>query len=173
VEQGGSEEQGGGREPVAADFIIPLIFCGLAGYYFVNTTDMVWEAKATGIFVGAVLVVLCAVHMGRLLVLLASGRATLGFGGLFADTHFNRQRLGLLALTLLYIVTLQWVGAAFGLLLLLLAAMWIMGVRSLVQLVSIAFVTAATVYVLLIWLLSSRLPQGPVERFITALVSGG
>ena len=37
------------REPLAADFIIPLLACGLAVYYLATTTDLVWEARAAGV----------------------------------------------------------------------------------------------------------------------------
>ena len=161
------------RTPVAADFIIPLLACALVAYYFASTTDLVWEAKATGTFIGAVLLALCLAHMARLLLLLRSRRAILSFGGLFADTTFNRQRLGLLLLAAAFIVSIQWIGTTLGLFLLLIGGMWVMGVRRIRTLVIVALAASATVYVLLIRLLSSRLPQGPVEWLLAAVLGGG
>ena len=65
----------GGREPLAADFIIPLIACGLAIYYLATTTDLVWEARAAGVFVGVPLIAMCVLHMGRTLYRIASAKA--------------------------------------------------------------------------------------------------
>jgi hypothetical protein len=50
--------------------------------------------------------------------------------------------------------------------LVLIASMRMLGVTSIRTLVAVAGVTAATVYVLLIYLVSSRLPQGPIEWLI-------
>jgi hypothetical protein len=161
------------REPVAGDFIIPLLGCALVGYYLASTTDLVWEAKATGVFVGGVLLVLSVLHMARMVLQMRAGSATFSFGTLFDDTTFNRQRLGLLLLVATFIVTLHWVGTTLGLFVLLIAAMWLMGVRRITTLVGVAFVASATVYVLLIYLLSSRLPKGPVEQLLAALFGIG
>lgn len=172
VEDVPQQQQDPTREPVAGDFIIPLLGIGLVAYYLASTTDLVWEAKATGVFVGVVLLVLCLLHMARLLVLIRARTASLSFGGLFSDTPFNRQRLGLLLLVALFIAALPWAGTTLGLFLLLIASMWLMGVRRLRTLVSVAFAAAATVYLLLIYLLGSRLPQGPVEQLLALLLGG-
>jgi hypothetical protein len=157
--------------PLGADFIIPVLACGLTAYYVLSTLDLVWEAKVTGLFIGAILVALCVVHFVRLGRQLASGRGNLSFGELVNNDLFNRQRLGLLVLVTLFIVTIHWVGTTLGLFLLLIGCMWILGVRNIRTLVGVAFTTAAVVYVLLIHLLGSKLPRGPVEQLL-ALVGG-
>ena len=95
------------------------------------------------------------------------------FGEIFADTLFNRQRLGLLILTTLFIIALPWTGTTLGLFLVLIASMRLLGVTSIRQLVLVAATTAATVYVLLMYLVSSRLPQGPVEWLIARIFGIG
>ncbi len=154
------------REPLAADFIIPLMSCGLAGYYLATTTDLVWEARAAGVAVGVPLIAMCVFHMGRMIYRIVQGRGSFSFGDLFANTLFNRQRLVLGLLTVAFIVALPWTGTTLGLFLVLIASMRMLGVTSIRQLVTVAAATAATVYVLLIYLASSRLPQGPVEWLI-------
>ena len=154
------------REPLAADFIIPLMSCGLAGYYLATTTDLVWEARAAGVAVGVPLIAMCVFHMGRMIYRIVQGRGSFSFGDLFANTLFNRQRLVLGLLTVVFIAALPWTGTTLGLFLVLIASMRMLGVTSIRQLVTVAAATAATVYVLLIYLTSSRLPQGPVERLI-------
>ena len=64
-------------------------------------------------------------------------------------------------------------GTTLGLFLVLIAGMWTLGVTSIRQLLLIAGITAATVYVLLIYLVSSRLPQGPVEWLIAKIFGIG
>jgi hypothetical protein len=161
------------REPLGADFIIPLLSCILAGYYVATTTDLVWEARAAGVAVGVPLILMCVFHMGRTIYRIAQGQGSFGFGEIFENTLFNRQRLGLLILTSLFIIALPWTGTTLGLFLVLVASMRLLGVTSIVQLVSIAAATALSVYVLLIYLVSSRLPQGPVEWLINWLFGIG
>ncbi len=161
------------REPLAADFIIPLLACGLAGYYLATTTDLVWEARAAGVAVGVPLIAMSVAHMGRTIYRIVQGSGSFSTGEMFADTLFNRQRLALVVLVSLFVAALPWTGTTLGLFLLLIAGMWTLGVTSIRQLVGIAATTAAVVYVLLIYLVSSRLPQGPIEWLITRVFGIG
>ena len=161
------------REPLAADFIIPLMACGLAGYYLATTTDLVWEARAAGVAVGVPLIAMSVLHMGRTIYRIIQGSGSFSTGEMFADTPFNRQRLALVVLVSLFIIALPWTGTTLGLFLLLVAGMWTLGVTSIRQLVGIAAATAAVVYVMLIYLVSSRLPQGPVEWLIASVFGIG
>jgi len=161
------------REPLGADFIIPLLACGLAGYYLATTTDLVWEARAAGVAVGVPLIAMCVFHMGRTVYRIVRGEGSFGFGDIFANTEFNRQRLALGLLVAAFITALPWTGTTLGLFLVLIASMWVLGVRSIPQLLGVAGITAATVYVLLIYLVSSRLPQGPVEWLIARIFGIG
>lgn len=157
------------REPLAADFIIPLISCGLAGYYLATTTDLVWEARAAGVAVGVPLLIMCLLHMGRTTYRILQGSGSFSSGDMFANTLFNRQRLALGVLIAVFIAALPWTGTTLGLFLVLVASMRMLGVTSIRMLVTVAATTAAVVYVLLMYLVSSRLPHGPVEWLIAWL----
>jgi hypothetical protein len=154
---------------LATDFIIPLIACGLAIYYLATTTDLVWEARAAGVFVGVPLLAMCAIHIGRTIYRITSGEGSFSAGGLLANTPFNRQRLALAVLVVVFIAAIEWTGTTLGLFVLLVACMMVLGVRSVKVLVGTAATTCTVVYVLLMYLLSSRLPQGPVEKLIAWL----
>jgi len=147
------------RAALGADLIIPVLGCLLTGYYFVSTTDLVWEARATGTVIGLTLLALCAALFVKLGMRVAA-RATLGFGDLFRDDAFNRQRFGLIAMVTAYIVTIYWVGATVGLFFLLFGSMWLLGVRNWRQLIGISLTAALFVHLTLIVLLGSRLPRG-------------
>jgi hypothetical protein len=161
------------RVGLVAELIIPALGVLLTAYYFASTYNLAWEAKATGVVVGTVLLALCAIHGARVLARARGGRERFGFGNLFADTALNRQRLTLVALTLAFVVAARWIGTTLGLFLVLIAGMRVLGVRSWRQLLGIATITSATVYVLLIWLLNTRLPRGLPERALGALLGGG
>ena len=148
------------KAPLGADFIIPAIGCGLTVYYLASTTDLVWEARATGTVIGLVLLALCAalfVKLGRRIFV---GEASFGTGDLFKNDELNRQRLGLIVLVALYVLTIHWVGATFGLFFLLVGCMWLLGVRSTRTLVGIALTASLFVHLSLITLLDSKLPRG-------------
>ena len=148
------------RAALGADFIIPLLACGLTAYYLVSTTDLVWEARATGTLIGLVLLALCIAHCARLGLRIAAGQGSFGFGDLFRNDEFNRQRLSLAAMVAIYIVTIYWVGATIGLFFLLIGCMWLLGVKSVRTLVSVALTAAVLVHLALITLLDSKLPRG-------------
>lgn len=161
-------EAGRGSIPaLGAYFLIPLMACGLTAYYLVSTIGLIWEAKATGIFIGGILLVLCAMQFVRLGLKVARGEGTLGFGDLFEDNLFNRQRLALLALTTIFVVSLPWIGTTAGLFLLIMATIRVMGVRKWRVLIAVAAITAATVHFLLIYLLGSQLPQGVFKKLLS------
>ena len=172
-----SSQDGGAPKPqertaLGADLIIPVLCCLLTGYYFVSTTDLVWEARATGTVIGLTLLALCAALFVKFGMRVATGSAMLGFGDLFRNDEFNRQRFGLVAMMALYIATIYWVGATVGLFFLLVGCMWLLGVRNWRQLIGISLAAALFVHLTLIVLLGGRLPRGIIiDQFAPAPAS--
>jgi len=154
------------REPLASDFIIPVLASGLAIYYIVTTNDLVWEARAAGLFVGVPLLVMCGFVIARTIYRIVKGEGSFSGGDLFANTPFNWQRLGLIVILAAFVWKIERTGTTLGLFLVLVASMWMLGVRSIKQLLLIAGTTCMVVYVLLMYLVGSRLPRGPVEWLI-------
>jgi hypothetical protein len=161
----------GAKPALGGHLIIPILACGLTIYYVVSTTGLVWEARSTGLFIGAILLSLCVLQFVRFGIRFARNEVSFGLGELVADTPLNRQRLYLLLLMVAFIVTLPWVGTTLGLFLVLIASMWVMGVRQPRVLLAVAFTTAAVVHLLLIWMLGSQLPQGILKGFISFVAS--
>lgn len=173
MERDADSDPGGARASLGADLIIPVLAIALVAYYVVSTEELAWEAKATGTLVGIALSAMCTVQIVRLVIQAIAGGGSLGFDGLFAPTPGNVKRLGLIVLTATFIVSVSLIGTTLGLFMLLIALMLVMGVRDVKSLLLVAFCTSATVYVLLIYLLGSKLPAGPVERGIAALFGFG
>jgi hypothetical protein len=164
---------GAGREPLGGDLIIPVLATGLTLYYLATTAGLVWEAKATGVFVGVALLALCAAQFLRLGRRIFSRRGSLSLGDLIVDDINNRRRLGLLVLVSLFIATVGRLGATLGLFLLLIGSMRLMGVRDARTLVAVALMTSAVVFLLLIVFLNTRLPRGPIEKLLAAAAGLG
>lgn len=154
---------------LGAYFIIPLLACALTVYYLVSTVDLIWEAKSTGIFIGIILIGLCVAQFIRLGLKVMRGEATLGLGDLAENSFYNRLRLGLLVLAIAFVALLPVIGTTLGLFLVLIAMIRLMGVDNWRVLVTVAFITAATVHGLLIYLLDSPFPQGYLKPFFSLL----
>ena len=163
-------DAGRGSVPaLGAYFIIPALACALTVYFLVSTRDLIWEARSTGTFIGVILLGLCIGQFIRLGLKISRGEATLGLGELAEDTYYNRLRVALLILTVAFIALLPVIGTTLGLFLVLIAMVRLMGVRSWRVLVTVAFITSATVHGLLIYLLGSQLPQGFLKPLFTSL----
>jgi ABC-type sugar transport system permease subunit len=163
-------DAGRGTVPaLGAYFIIPALACALTVYFLVSTRDLIWEARSTGTFIGVILLGLCIGQFIRLGLKVSRGEATLGLGELAENTYYNRLRLALLVLTIAFIALLPVIGTTLGLFLVLIAMVRLMGVRSWRALVTVAFITSATVHGLLIYLLGSQLPQGLLKPLFTSL----
>jgi hypothetical protein len=141
-------------------FIIPLLASALTVYYLVSTANLIWEARSTGTYIGVTLLALCAVQFIKLGLKVKRGEGTIGFGDLVEDSFYNRLRLALLILIVAFVALLPVIGTTLGLFLVLIAMVRMMGVHSWRVLFTVAFITAATVHGLLIYLLGSQLPQG-------------
>ena len=170
-EPGSSEPQA--RAALGADFIIPALACALALYYFVSTTELVWEARATGTVIGLVVAgaVRRAVRQARAAHRVrASGASASAICS--SNDEFNRQRLGLAAMVMVYVVTIYWVGATVGLFFLLIGCMWLLGVRSVQTLIGVALVAARVRASHADHLLDSKLPRGwIIDQFSPAPAS--
>ena len=154
------------KTPLGADLVIPALALGFCAYFFVSIADLAWEAKANGLVIGGVLVLLIAIQVGKTVVQLVRGRADLGFGPLFEPRDVLGRRLGMVVVTIAFIATLKWLGLTLGLLLALFAALWIMGARG-KALVILPVAVSAAAYLLFVVLLQSDIPHGPIEKLLS------
>jgi hypothetical protein len=160
------------KRPAGGELIIPALAVGFTGYYFVTVTELGWEAKANGIVIGLILLVLVALLLVRIGRQVARGTATLalGFGGWTQD---NRTRVLLLAISALFLVALEFLGTTIALSLMLFAAMWSLGARHWPSLIGVAVGMPLLVWASLMVFIGTRLPQGPFERMMYAATGLG
>jgi len=159
------------KAPLGADLVIPGLALAFALYFFFSIADLAWEAKANGVLIGTVLVVLVAVQVARTALQVAKRKADLRFEPLLAPREALGKRLGMVALTVAFIAAIQWLGLTLTLFLGLAAGLALLGVRKRSQLFWIPFAVAASVYVLFIAVLNSDFPHGPVENALAALAA--
>ena len=154
------------KTPRGADLVIPALGLGFAIYFFFSIAGLGWEAKANGLLIGTILVVLIALQVSLTIKELAQGHASLGIGQLWRPREALVKRLGLVLVTIVFIATLKWLGLTLGLYLSLLASLLLMGVRSRIALICVPLAIAAAAYLMFIVLLQSDFPHGPVEKLL-------
>ena len=160
----------GERPAAGADLVIPLAALGLTVYFLYSVSGVEWEAKANGVIVGATLIVLVAAQVARVGIALARGGAEPWFGALFAPRNMLHKRLGMLAITIVFVALVPYAGLALGLFVALAAALFVMGVRGPKRVIGVALGVAIVSSLLFTAALDSGLPKGPVENLIGRLV---
>jgi hypothetical protein len=155
------------RAPLGGDLVIPALALAFAIYFLFSVGGLAWEAKANGVLIGTILLVLVAVQLARIGLALRRGQGSLRADPLWLPREVFYRRVALVAVTVVFIATLKWLGVTLGLLLAMFAALWVCGVRSRAALVWIPLVVAASVYLLFILLLQSELPHGPIEKLLS------
>lgn len=160
------------RRAAGTELIIPALAVSFTLYYFWTVAELNWEAKANGIVIGAILLVLVAFLALRIGVQVLRGEASLAidFGGW---TEANRTRLALLCLTVAFLFVLEPLGTSLALALLLFATMWVMGARHWPSLIGVSLSLPLIVWATLMVFIGTRLPQGPVEALLLRLTGLG
>lgn len=161
----------GRKTPLGADLAIPLLALGFAGYFFWSIADLDWEAKANGVLIGTVLVVLVAIQLARMGGQVARGGGDLRADPLWLPRDAFVKRLGMVLLTVVFIGALEWSGLTLSLLVAMGVALPLMGVRKPATILWVSFAVAAAAYLLFIAILDSAFPHGPIERLLAPLLT--
>jgi hypothetical protein len=154
------------KTPLGADLIIPALALGFAAYFFVSIVDLAWEAKANGMVIGGVLVVLVLIQLVRMGIQLARRNGSLSMAAVLEPRDVLVKRVGMVAITIAFIATLKWLGLTLGLLLSLFGALWLMGARG-KALVILPLAVSAAAYLLFVALLQTDIPHGPIEKLLS------
>jgi hypothetical protein len=149
---------------VGADLVIPALALAFAVYFFIDIAGLAWEAKANGVLIGSILVLLIVIQLARLGLQLARGEGRLGFEALLVPREALPARLGLVTVTIAFIVLVPWLGLTLTLFLSMAAALRAMGLRKMKTNLILSFIVAASAYGLFIALLDTDMPHGPVEQ---------
>jgi hypothetical protein len=155
------------KTPLGADLVVPLLALGFAIYFFWSIADLAWEAKANGVVIGAALIALVLVQVARIAWEVAQGRADLRSGTLWEPRELLLRRLGMVAITVAFILLLQVLGLTLALFAAMAAALVLMGVRRPSRVFGIAFGVAAAAYLLFIALLDAGFPHGLIEKILS------
>ncbi len=166
-----SNDDAQGRTALGADLVIPALALAFAAYFFYSVRGLAWEAQANGLLIGSALVVLCLVQVGRIARAVAKRHGRLGFGSLIRPREAFVKRLGIVAISVAFLVAIRWLGLTLSLFLAMAGALYVMGGRTRRHLFWIPLISAAMAYVLFIGVLQSELPPGPVEHLLAPVVA--
>jgi hypothetical protein len=155
------------KAPLGADLVIPVLALGFAIYFFWSIADLAWEAKANGVVIGTVLIGLVALQLVRIALRVAKGEGDLRADPLWRPGDVFAKRVGMVLVTVAFIVLLETLGLTLSLLLAMAAALAIMGVRKLSTIAWISVAVAAAAYLLFIVVLDSAFPHGPIEKLFS------
>ncbi len=159
------------KRPVGGELIIPAAAIVFTGYYFTTIVDSPWTAQVSAFFVGTILVALSLMFFVRALAMVRRDEADWGVRGVFNRTDIDTGRHWLLALTVGYILSVEWGGFTITTFLFLMAATLVLnkGRRP----VFIALLSAALAlggYLLFVFAFEVRFPVGPFERLMRWLL---
>ena len=157
------------KAALGADLVIPALALGFASYFFWSIADLGWEAKANGVLIGVVLVVLVAVQLARIGAQLARGAGDLSADPLWLPRDVLGKRVGMVALCVVFVAVLELLGLTLSLLLAMGLALRLMGVRKPATIAWVSLAVAAAAYLLFIAALDSAFPHGPLERLLARL----
>lgn len=155
------------KAPLGADLVIPLLALGFAIYFFWSIADLAWEAKANGVVIGVALIALLVLQVARIGLAVAQGRGDLRTDPLWQPRDVLLKRLGMVAVTVAFIVLLQVLGLTLSLFVAMAAALWLMGVRRPTLILGTAFGVAAAAYLLFIVALDAGFPHGLIEKLFS------
>ena len=155
------------KNPLGADLIIPALALGFAIYFFWSIADLAWEAKVNGVVIGIALLALVVIQVARIGIAVAQGRGDLSTGTLWQPRDILLKRVGMVVVTVAFILLLQVLGLTLSLFLSMAAALWLMGVRKAWVILAISFGVAAAAYLLFILVLDAGFPHGPIENLFS------
>jgi len=158
------------KDAALGDLIIPALAVVFTLYFFDSIWDLAWEARATGVVVGTILLALVALLVVRVARRLLAGRATLSFGHLVGPWPYAHQRIGIVLLCALFIALVPWLGLTLGLFVLTSALMFLLGAGNWRTVATIAGIVSVAAYVLFVAALDTRMPHGPIERLLQTLL---
>lgn len=157
------------QQAIGADLVIPVMAVAFTLYYFSTIWELGWEAKANGLAIGTVLLLLIGIFLARTVLLLKRGEATLSLDRLLKPVESQGRRLGLIGAIVGFIIALPWLGLTLAIFFFMCATMLILGVRKPLPLLATALAVSAGVYAGFIVVLSTRFPHGPVENLLARI----
>ena len=160
------------KRHVGGDLIIPIAGLLFTAYYFSTILDSPWTAQVSAFFIGAVLTLLNVIFLIKTGIEFRRGDVDLKAGAAAEPARMIPTRLILLALTIGYIITVQFAGFTLTTFLFMAAAMSLLtrGKRF-GFIIALSSVFSLAGWALFIYAFKTRFPIGPFERLMEYLLT--
>ncbi|MBT3361541.1 MAG: tripartite tricarboxylate transporter TctB family protein [Rhodospirillales bacterium] len=164
---GGTSE----KKHVGGELLIPVAGIIFTIYYFSTILDSPWTAQVSAFFIGSVLTLLVTIFLIKTFVEVRNGKVDLQLGPLIAPNAMIPKRVALLALTIGYIVVVEYAGFTITTFLFMaLSMMLLTGARNKRFILSLSAVIAIGGWALFILAFNTRFPKGPFELLMEGLM---
>ena len=155
------------KKHLGGDLVIPVAALAFTLYYFSTIIDSPWTAQVSAFFIGAILILLIAILMVKSAWLVKRGKADLDLESLVAPRAFIPKRLALLALTIGFIILVEWGGFTLTIFAFMSLAMLLLtGGRNKRFIFTLCAALALGGYLLFILAFDTRFPSGPFEELM-------
>ncbi len=152
------------------DLIFPVLGTIFAIYYLSTVRDLPIEARMSAMLLSALIFIFSASFLLRFILQARRTRVRSGVTAMLGTGTLLWHRLGLLALTISYILALPLLGFTLGTFVFLICAFALLGVRSPNRLLVTSLAMALIAYLLFVVLLNATLSEGPVENLFNNLL---
>ncbi len=167
------EQAGQGRrekKAIGGELIIPVAALVFTVYYLTTIIDVPWTAQVSAFFVGSILILLLLIFFIRTALSLGRGEVSLREGEIVEPVLFVPRRIVQLALTIGYVLLIQWAGFTITTFVFILLAMLVLNEgrnKGLIFILSAVFSIGG--WLLFIVAFETRFPAGPFEQLMKGL----
>ena len=171
----GEEPRPSAPHNLVGDCLIPAIALAFTLYYLTTITEVPWISQASAVIVGSLLLLSILAFAIRGIARVRRGRETFdvpaAWRALGAEGRTGRTRLALFALTIGYVVFLGVLGFTLSTFVFVFAAIVLLSSPgNWRRALAVALGCAVAGYGLFIHLFGTRFPEGPIERWLEALL---
>ncbi len=159
------------KKHVGGELLIPAAGILFTIYYFSTIIDSPWTAQVSAFFVGSILTLLVIIFLIKTFFDVRKGKSDLGLGKLIAPHALINKRVVLLALTIGYIVVVQYAGFTITTFAFMaLSMMLLTGGRNKTFITLMSAGIAIGGWALFILAFNTRFPKGPFELLMEGLM---
>lgn len=159
------------KKHVGADLLIPAIALVFTLYYFSTIINSPWTAQVSAFMIGAILIALITAFVAYTVITIRRGEADLGMHRMTAPRSFLPKRIVLFALTLGFVILVQWGGFTLTTFAFLSLAMLLLSDgRNWKFILGLSAVLAIGGYFLFVYAFEVRFPKGPVELLMSQVL---
>ncbi len=162
------------KRALGGELVIPVCAIVFTLYYFITIIDSPWTAQVSAFFIGVILLLLSVMFIIRCVLQVRRGEADYSLSRLFSGADIRSGRLALLAVTIGYIIVIDYLGFTITTFLFLFLGMLVLNQwrnKGVIGVLSASMALGG--YLLFILAFDTRFPRGPFEIFMKAMLGDG